>query len=172
MKIGDKIVIDKEYYIQKHIELYSCNVSEVFPKELMGYRKHILDGDELLIVNISAINYSTETVIYVEFIDDDGCNFMIPHSFIKDDTLNQTKDIPKITNISNSVEIELGKNTNVENITKLLKEKKSTRKSIEDRIINNIRSNTDLYKPDLSAIFALSVTITALEELLVIEKQK
>ncbi len=40
------------------------------------------------------------------------------------------------------------------------------RKSIEDRIHADIRNGKDLVKKDLDAIFALSVTIITLEELL------
>ena len=39
-------------------------------------------------------------------------------------------------------------------------------KSIEDRIHADIRNGKDLVKKDLDAIFALSLTITTLEELL------
>jgi hypothetical protein len=174
MKIGDKVVIDKEYYVQKHKEIYpewECD-GLTNDKELLGYKQFIIDGRELLVVNISAMNYRLDSwshdkyVIYIHFLSDDGIKFMTQYDFIKDDS----KEIPNITSISD-LNIEPRKNTNIENIIKLLKEKKSTRKSTEDRIINDIRSNKDIYKPDLEAIFALSVTITALEELLILEEQ-
>ena len=47
-----------------------------------------------------------------------------------------------------------------------LEEKIAIRKSIEDRIHADIRNGKDLVKKDLDAIFALSLVITTLEELL------
>ncbi len=45
-------------------------------------------------------------------------------------------------------------------------EKIAIRKSIEDRIHADIRNGKELVKKDLDAIFALSLVITTLEELL------
>lgn len=54
----------------------------------------------------------------------------------------------------------------MEKIKQTLEEKIVIRKSIEDRIIADIRNGKELIKKDLDAIFTLSVTITTLEELL------
>ena len=54
----------------------------------------------------------------------------------------------------------------MEKIKEKLEEKIAIRKSIEDRIHADIRNGKDLVKKDLDAIFALSLTITTLEELL------
>ena len=51
-------------------------------------------------------------------------------------------------------------------IKEKLEEKIAIRKSIEDRIHADIRNGKDLVKKDLDAIFALSLVITTLEELL------
>ena len=54
----------------------------------------------------------------------------------------------------------------MEKIKEKLEEKIAIRKSIEDRIHADIRNGKDLVKKDLDAIFALSLVITTLEELL------
>jgi hypothetical protein len=60
----------------------------------------------------------------------------------------------------------LKQNLNMEKIKEKLEEKIANRKSIEDRIHADIRNGKDLVKKDLDAIFALSLVITTLEELL------
>jgi len=54
----------------------------------------------------------------------------------------------------------------MEKIKEKLEEKIAIRKSIEDIIHADIRNGKELVKKDLDAIFALSLTITTLEELL------
>jgi len=54
----------------------------------------------------------------------------------------------------------------MEKIKEKLEEKIAIRKSIEDRIHADIRNGKDLVKKDLDAIFALSLVITTLDELL------
>ena len=54
----------------------------------------------------------------------------------------------------------------MEKIKQTLEEKIAIRKSIEDRITADIRNGKELVKTDLDAIFALSLVITTLEELL------
>jgi hypothetical protein len=54
----------------------------------------------------------------------------------------------------------------MEKIKKVIEQKTLIRKSIEDRIIIDIRNGKDLIKKDLDSIFALSLTINTLEELL------
>jgi hypothetical protein len=54
----------------------------------------------------------------------------------------------------------------MEKIKEKLEEKIAIRKSIEDRIHADIRNGKELVKKDLDAIFALSLVITTLEELL------
>lgn len=51
-------------------------------------------------------------------------------------------------------------------IKEKIEEKIAIRKSIEDRIHVDIRNGKDLVKKDLDAIFALSLVITTLEELI------
>ena len=63
--------------------------------------------------------------------------------------------------------MNITKNINkMEKIKEKLEEKIAIRKSIEDRIHADIRNGKDLVKKDLDAIFALSLVITTLEELL------
>ena len=63
--------------------------------------------------------------------------------------------------------LNITKNINkMEKIKEKLEEKIAIRKSIEDRIHADIRNGKDLVKKDLDAIFALSLVITTLEELL------
>lgn len=54
----------------------------------------------------------------------------------------------------------------MDTIKQKLDEKILIRKSLEDRIINEIRNGKDLPTKDLNDIFALSVTIKTLEELI------
>ena len=54
----------------------------------------------------------------------------------------------------------------METIKEKLDEKITIRKSIEDRIHTDIRKGKELNKKELDAIFALSLVITTLEELL------
>lgn len=54
----------------------------------------------------------------------------------------------------------------MENIKSKLEEKMFVRKSIEDRIIDSIRKGKPLANADLNTIYALSLTISTLEELI------
>jgi len=53
----------------------------------------------------------------------------------------------------------------MKNVKQTLEEKISIRKAIENRIISDIRNNKELFKKDLDAVFALSLTIITLEEI-------
>ena len=54
----------------------------------------------------------------------------------------------------------------MEKIKQKLESKLFDRKNIEDRIHSDIRNGKEVYKKDLDAIFALSLVITTLEDLL------
>jgi len=92
MKIGDKIKISKEYYLQKHREKFGNDI------QINGLTndnkietcliRAIQEQRELLIVDITLTHYDDEIIIYLHFIDDEKYECCLDYKFIKDDSMN------------------------------------------------------------------------------------
>ena len=136
MKIGDKITIDKDFYIKKYKETHG--VDAVASDDMFK---------EIEILDITTkLNDVGGVVIYVHFE-----NFVVDVSFIKTDDVVDIRDV--LYDIFKRLHLTL------ENKIKI-------RKNLENRILNDIRNSKKLFDNDLNAIHCLTITIDTLTDIL------
>lgn len=95
-KIGNNVIIDKEYYIKKYKEKFGVNViidGLTNDNDIKtGFIKSIKNKIKLTITDFSAIlynnettNFKNETIYYIHFIDEDGLESLVDLNFIQFD---------------------------------------------------------------------------------------
>ena len=155
MKIGDKIIIDEDFYIKKYREVFGNDIEIdglTNDNKIDGCLIRAIKNKKYLeITDISTNLYHTETKsgvqIFIHFKDEENYEGLIDSKYVKycSDDLGLT-DV--LLNIVERLNIEYTEKINI-------------LKSLEERVHNDIRLGKKIMDEDLKSIHCLSVLLNS-----------